>query len=116
MSVEFGYEFADDDADLPSFTTVPVDAPACAAGQAVALRVNVVTGVAGFLRIGVVGEPAMSAQHADPIKGNFMALRASWRLGAAWQVGRGAGETVALAVVGADASLYSISLVCEAAL
>ena len=44
MSVEFGYEFADDDAELPSFTTVPVDAPACAAGQAVALRVNVVTG------------------------------------------------------------------------
>jgi len=53
VSAEFGYVFNVPDPQLPTLITVPLDLPNCSAGESIAVRLNVLTGVAGSVRVGV---------------------------------------------------------------
>ena len=72
------------------FTTNDVYVPACPKDSAAQILLNVVTGVAGYVAVGMVGissattnaeavaAPPFDLRHADHIKGNSLAAVASW--------------------------------------
>ena len=120
------------DAQLPQLATVPIDLPACPAGTSVAARLNVLTGVAGFVRLGISSSSGpirgYGIAESTIVKGNFIAARAAWcpeevADGASahpapscqqprWRLPPGE-RSVSLTVVGSDASLFAIYLTCE---
>ena len=117
VSVEGGYVFNVPLARMPQFTTVPLLPPSCETGASLALRMNFVSGVAGFVLAAVldsakgVALPGFSLEEADESKGNFLNKVATWSRGR-WQLPDGGGP-LALQVVLADASLFSLELFCR---
>ena len=116
VSVEGGYVFNVPLTKMPQFTTVPLLPPRCEARTALGLRMNFVSGVAGFVLAAVL-DPAKGAAvkdyslaEADQSKGNFLGKLATWQRGQ-WQLPAGGGP-IALQVVLADASLFSLELFC----
>ena len=140
VSAEFGYVFNVPDSQLPRLVTVPLDLPKCTIGKSLAVRVNVLTGVVGSVRIGIADAPqpkefVEGLNQSTIIKGNCIDARASWcpnetdrvlsdeRSERAFQQPVPVCQSpdwrllgVARAVfhiVGNDASLFSIKLLCE---
>ena len=119
VSVEGGYVFNVPLTQMPQFVTVPLLPPRCEAGTALALRMNFISGVAGFILAAVldsakgVAITGYSLEDADQSKGNYLDKVATWRRGQ-WQL-PGGGGPLALQVALADASLFSLELFCRPA-
>ena len=116
VSVEGGYVFNVPLSAMPQFITVPLLPPSCGTGTALALRMNFVSGVAGFVLAAVLDSAKVavrgySLEEADQSKGNFLDKVATWRHGH-WQLPTTAGP-LALQVALADASLFSLQLFCR---
>ena len=123
MSVDAPYDFTGgaDNTRYPTLVTVNVTVPAlpCPVGRHVALAVNFVTSVAGFVAVGV-----QEAQHggaeavgfgladANRLKGNAIAATASWGSSGSSSMDAFVGKEVAFRVAMADSSLYSLDFQC----
>ena len=123
------------------FTTNDVYVPACPKDSAAQILLNVVTGVAGYVAVGMVGippattnaavaAPPFDLRHADHITGNSLAAVASWsepplHSGASGgdgdrqrnnqrvsSISSWAGQKVQLQVEMVDAKLFAIRVSC----
>jgi hypothetical protein len=134
VSLDADFQFNNDTAKMPSFTTVPVRVPSlddCGGGgqQEIQLRLNVHTNVVGFVAVELLSEPLSSSMRssssgssanatgfftraeADIIVGNFLARPATWRGGNA-SINALAGQWVQLRVEFAAAKVYSFYFEC----
>lgn len=117
VSVEGGYVFNVPLSLMPQFVTVPLLPPSCGEGTALALGMNFVSGVAGFVLAAVLDSAeglavqGYSLEEADQSKGNFLDKVATWRRGH-WQLPATVGP-LALRIALADASLFSLRLFCR---
>ena len=88
----------------------------CPAPQQVALAVNMVTSVAGFVAVGIVQNgqelAGYSLAEADRLKGNAISATATWSYGRNYALSAFSGQDIAFKVAMADASLYSLTLTC----
>ena len=74
--------FGNATAGQPSLTTVPLAVPRCGAGQAAALRLNILSSVVGYvaveLRCGEAACPGYDLGRSSRLRGNFIAKPAGW--------------------------------------
>jgi len=121
VSVDAPYDFTGGEHNVryPTLVTVNVTVPAlpCPQGLHVAVAVNFVTSVAGFVAVGV--QDAHGAEvagfglaDANRLKGNAVAAAASWGSSGSSSVDELVGRQVAFRVAMADSSLYSLDFRC----
>ena len=123
VSVDAPYEFKGgaNNTLYPNLVTVNVRVPAlpCPLGHHVALAVNFVTSVAGFVAVGVQDAESGGAEaagfglaDANRLKGNAVAATASWGSSGSSSMDAFVGKEVAFRVAMADSSLYSLDFQC----
>ena len=106
--------------ELPGFTTVPLTVPSFKCEPLtprLVLQANVQTSISGLMLVEVIGSSdnkallGMALDDADPIRGNFMKTKISWRGNYSWaeQI---RGSLVRLRIAMTDTKLYSMSWAC----
>jgi len=117
VSIDAPYSFygTKNNALYPTFVTKNVRVPAlkCLANESIAVLVNFVSSVAGFVVVGLeqngVAVKGYGLNDGYRLKGNAVRTKVYWKGG---EVGAFVGQEVAFVVAMADASLYALDVQC----